>query len=133
MKTCFISPININGKVPRNFNNLSVVVSWPVASDSDIINVFGLAQSDPQSIKQQYDIGVIILPKDISQLNLETLLVNAKKLCKKIGHMQEGSHWYYQDYKYVDQIRYLNFVGSMDILFAHSKTDVPYYLSLIHI
>lgn len=127
MNTCFISPININGKVSRTVNNLSVVSAWPAASDSDIINVYGLAMADRNQISQQYDLGVIILPKDITNLNLELLLTNARKLCKKIGHMQEGSHWYYQDYKYVDQIRYLNFVGSMDVLFAHSKTDVPYY------
>ena len=104
MNTCFISPININGKVSRTVNNLSVVSAWPAASASDIINVYGLAMADRNQISQQYDLGVIILPKDITNLNLELLLTNARKLCKKIGHMQEGSHWYYQDYKYVDRI-----------------------------
>lgn len=127
MKTCFISPINIVGKVPRTFKNMSVVVSWPTSSGSDILPIYSVASASVDSLNREYDLGVIILPKNLKDLNLDTLLINAKKLCRKIGVMQEGSHWYYQDYNYADQIRYLNFLGSMDVMFAHSKTDVPYF------
>jgi len=44
--------------------------------------------------------------------------------------MQEGPHWYFQDYTLDKQINYFNTLSSADIIFVHNKTDKVYYKGL---
>ena len=41
--------------------------------------------------------------------------------------MQEGPHWYFQDYTLDKQIWYYNTLREADIIFTHNKTDKIYY------
>ena len=41
--------------------------------------------------------------------------------------MQEGPHWYFQDYALDKQIWYYNTLREADIIFTHNKTDKIYY------
>jgi hypothetical protein len=44
--------------------------------------------------------------------------------------MQEGPHWYFQDYKMEEQIWWYNILTEFDMLFAHNEKDVKYYSGL---
>ena len=44
--------------------------------------------------------------------------------------MQEGPHWYFQDYTMEEQIWWYNTLTEFDMLFAHNNKDVKYYKGL---
>ena len=44
--------------------------------------------------------------------------------------MQEGPHWYYQDYTLDKQIWYYNTLRAADIIFTHNRLDKDYYEGL---
>ena len=44
--------------------------------------------------------------------------------------MQEGPHWYFQDYPLDKQIWYYNTLQEMDFLFVHNEIDKKYYKGL---
>ena len=44
--------------------------------------------------------------------------------------MQEGPHWYWQDYSIQEQQAFLNNLGEADFLFVHNKIDKKYYEGL---
>jgi hypothetical protein len=57
-------------------------------------------------------------------------LERLKNFCKKIGVMQEGPFWFYQDYPLTNQINYYNNLMEADIIFAHNEQDRKYYKGL---
>ena len=44
--------------------------------------------------------------------------------------MQEGPHWFFQDYSVEQQFHYYNAVVSADWVYCHNESDVNYYLGL---
>lgn len=44
--------------------------------------------------------------------------------------MQEGPHWWFNDYELADQINFYNMIASCDGIFAHNQSDVRYYKGL---
>ena len=44
--------------------------------------------------------------------------------------MQEGPHWYFQDYTLDKQVNYFNTLISADVIFVHNKADKIYYKGL---
>jgi hypothetical protein len=44
--------------------------------------------------------------------------------------MQEGPHWYFQDYDIDKQFHYYNTLMEADWVYCHNKSDVNYYLGL---
>jgi len=78
-----------------------------------------------------YDLGIIILPKkNISQLMQVDLIKQMRKVCKKIGYMQEGPSWYFQDYPMDQQIWFYNILMEVDVIFGHNQADVDYFKGL---
>lgn len=75
---------------------------------------------------KNYDLGITIIPKNNPQFDLKRL----KQYCGKVAVMQEGPHWYFQDYNLNDQINYFNALTSADIIFVHNKADKIYYRGL---
>jgi hypothetical protein len=49
---------------------------------------------------------------------------------KKIHYVQEGPHWWWNDYEVSDQINFYNLLSQCDSIFAHNQHDVPYYKGL---
>ena len=49
---------------------------------------------------------------------------------KKIYYIQEGPHWWYNDYELQDQIGFYNMIGSCDGILAHNECDTKYYRGL---
>jgi hypothetical protein len=46
---------------------------------------------------------------------------------KKISYVQEGPHWWWNDYDVIDQIQFYNFLSSCDKIYAHNESDTKYY------
>jgi hypothetical protein len=95
--------------------------AWMVGLNADHFNL----NDTPDDT--DYDLGIVITPKNSPEkVNLERL----KLFCKKIGVMQEGPFWFYQDYPLANQVNYYNNLISADIIFAHNEQDRKYYKGL---
>ena len=119
MGVAFFTEMGFQGKIPRTHENMRTEFAWMVALDADHYNV----NSTPS---QQYDLGIVIIPKKNPNFDLN----NLKKFCRKIAVMQEGPHWYFQDYSLDKQIWYYNTLIESDIIFTHNKADQIYYKGL---
>ena len=126
-KIAFFSEANFDGKIPRNFQNMRTEYAWYVALDATHHWVGNL----PSIEDKMYDLGIIIIPKtNIEQLMQVDLISQMKRVCKKIGYMQEGPYWYFQDYPIEQQIWYYNTLMEMDVIFGHNEADVDYFKGL---
>ena len=78
-----------------------------------------------------YDIAIVTLPKtNVDKLLQFDMIGDLKKLSKKVISMQEGPHWYFQDYTMEEQIWWYNTLTEFDMLLAHNEKDVKYYSGL---
>ena len=129
MKIAFFSESNFDGKIQRTFENMRTEYAWYAALDATHHYVGHLPSMDDA----MYDLGIIIIPKTrIEQLMQVTLTKEMKRVCKKIGFMQEGPHWYFQDYPMEQQVWFYNTLSEMDIVLAHNKQDVEYFKGLLN-
>lgn len=95
---------------------------YPIFNLPQVLNHFG---------KNYFDFGIVTLPKtNTDQLLKFDMMGSLKKLCKKTISMQEGPHWYFQDYTMEQQIWWYNSLTEFDVLFAHNMKDVQYYKGL---
>lgn len=120
MNIAFFTEMPFKGKVPHNYPNMRTEFSWMVALDSDHYNL-------KETPTKKYDLGIIIIPKNNPEFNLEEI----KQHCDKVAVMQEGPHWYFQDYPIKEQINYFNTLVSADTVLVHNKVDKIYYEGLI--
>lgn len=119
MSIAFFTEMGFNGKVPRTHENMRTEFAWMVALDADHYNINRVPQKN-------YDLGIVIIPKKNPEFNLDKL----KQYCNKVAVMQEGPHWYFQDYPLGKQIEYFNTISSSDIMFVHNEADKKYYYGL---
>ena len=123
-KIAFFSESNFEGKIPRNFENMRTEYAWYVALDAVHHHIGSL----PSIADKVYDLGIVIIPKTkIEELMMFPMIEQMKRVCKKIGFMQEGPHWYFQDYPMEQQIWFYNTLMDMDVLFCHNEVDVDYF------
>ena len=127
MKIGFFSESNFEGKIPRNFDNMRTEYAWYVALGGIHHNIFSTKHIDDNT----YDIGVVIIPKtNVETISQYPMIQEMKRVCKKIGFMQEGPSWYFQDYPMLQQIWFYNCLMEMDFILAHNQSDVDYYKGL---
>ena len=127
MKIAFFSESNFIGKIPRDFDNMRTEYAWYVGLDAQHFPVFNI----PSGLDEKLDLGIVIIPKTkIEDLMQFDLISQMKRVCKKIGFMQEGPHWYFQDYPLHQQIWFYNTLMEMDVIFTHNEIDVEYYKGL---
>jgi len=119
MSIAFFTEMGFKGKIPRNHNNMRTEFAWMVALNADHYHIKDIPN-------KKYDLGITIIPKNNPEFNIESL----KQYCTKVAVMQEGPHWYFQDYTLDKQINYFNALTSADIVFAHNKADKIYYEGL---
>jgi len=119
MSVAFFTEMGFTGKTPRTHNNMRTEFAWMVALNADHYNI-------NQVPSKKYDLGITIIPKNNPQFDLTKL----KQYCDKVAVMQEGPHWYFQDYSLEKQIEYYNTLTSADIIFVHNKADKIYYKGL---
>ena len=119
MKVAFFSETGNNQKYPRDFPNARTEVAWCLALDAPMCAL------DVQP-KEHFDLGIVIIPKNNPKVSLYFI----RKCCDKVAVMQEGPHWYFQDYSIDKQFHYYNTLMEADWVYCHNKSDVSYYLGL---
>jgi len=119
MKVAFFTEMGFEGKIPRTHENMRTEFAWMVALNADHYNI-------NLTPNQQYDLGIVIIPKKNPQFDLSVL----KQHCSQVAVMQEGPHWYFQDYPLSQQVWYFNTLVESDIIFTHNKSDKIYYEGL---
>ena len=95
MKIAFFTEMGFNGKIRRNHPNMRTEFAWMCALDAIHVplNAVGTVR---------FDLGIVIVPKNNpSSVNIPQL----KEICDKVGVMQEGPFWLYQDYDLETQIQ----------------------------
>jgi hypothetical protein len=141
-KIAFITEMGFMGKVPANHPNMRTEFAWMHALDADHFNIHML-----DNLKG-YDNVFIIFPKGKVFLSAEgSKIIDGinpfSKLLKqdivgilkannnkKVHYIQEGPHWWFNEYEVIDQIYFYNFLQSCDSIFTHNESDVPYYKGL---
>lgn len=119
MEVAFFTEMGFTGKVSRTHSNMRTEFAWMSALQADHYNI-------NHTPYKNYDLGIVIIPKKNPNLDLNRI----KIFCKKVGVMQEGPHWYFQDYDIKEQINYFNNLVNADIIFTHNKRDKKYYQGL---
>jgi len=120
MNIAFFTEMPFTGKVNRTHKNMRTEFAWMTSLDATHHNL----NSVPS---ESYDLGIVIVPKKKpDSVNLEHI----KKFCKKVGVMQEGPFWLFQDYNLENQIHYYNNLIESDIIFTHNEQDRKYYKGL---
>ena len=118
-KIAFFTEGQYQGKVARNNPNMRTDLAWICSLKADHWNI-------NQPPNQQYDLGIVIIPKKNPQFDLNKI----KQYCNKVAVMQEGPNWYWQDYPLQQQIWYFNTIQEADFMFVHNTSDKRYYEGL---
>jgi hypothetical protein len=144
-KIAFLTEMGFIGKVPATHQNMRTEFAWMHALNADHFNIHML---DRDIHLTGYDHVFVIFPKGTTFLNStavqlidgintvsELLKQNIVQKIKdkgntKVHYIQEGPHWFQNDYNVPDQIYFYNFLASCDSIFTHNESDVLYYKGL---
>ena len=121
MRIAFFTEMGFEGKVPRNHPNMRTEFAWMCALNADHHSIVRIP-----FITEQYDLGIVIIPKKNPDFDINSL----RQSCKKVAVMQEGPNWFWQDYDLPKQVWYYNTLTSADIIFVHNTSDKKYYQGL---
>ncbi len=122
MKIAFFTENGFTGKVERA-NAGRTDTSWMVALDATHHNL-------SEKISNNYDLGIIIVPKKNSSLAYDCRTRNLDR-CGVWATMQEANQTYWQNGSVAEQIEYINFLHDCDMIFCHNDMDKKYYSGLI--
>jgi|TARA_R110001599_G_scaffold84003_2_gene225861 hypothetical protein len=127
MKIAWFTEGGWSGKVPRNFEGMRNDSAWMCVLDAIHFPINQIPTNE------KFDLGIVTIPKkNIDVLSKYPLIENLRKCCDKIAYMQEGPHWYFQDYPLDQQIWFYNILMEMDFLYVHNKSDKKYYKGLVN-
>ena len=141
MKIAFLTEMGFSGTIPPTHNNMRTEFAWMNA-----LNAVHYPLVNFKSVKG-YDVVFIIFPKGKTYLNSEgsklvdginpvsqyleqPLVPTLKESNTKVYYIQEGPHWWWNDYEVIDQIQFYNFLSLTDGIFAHNVSDTEYYRGL---
>ncbi len=126
MKIAWFTEGGWSGKVPRNFEGMRNDSAWMCVLDAIHFPINQIPTNE------KFDLGIVTIPKkNIDVLSKYPLIENLRKCCDKIAYMQEGPHWYFQDYPLDQQIWFYNILMEMDFLYVHNESDKKYYKGLV--
>ena len=126
MEVAFFTEMGWTGKVSRTHENMRTEFAWMCTLNADHYNINSPEQHVMPSI--QYDLGIIIIPKKNPTDSLD--IEKFRSVCNKVAVMQEGPHWYFQDYDLLQQVGYYNALVEADIIFTHNEIDKIYFQGL---
>jgi hypothetical protein len=138
MKIAFLTEMGFEGKIPSNHSNMRTEFAWMHALDAEHRYIYHYREV------RDYDHVFIIFPKGrvylsaeglqaaygtnpVSNLLSEELVEILKLNNKRVYNIQEGPHWWWNEYSMADQIGFYNMMISSDGIFAHNQHDVKYY------
>ena len=88
MKIAFFTEMGFNGKIDRNHPNMRTEFAWMCSLGATHMNLNDYTE-------ERFDLGIAITPKNNpTAVHIEHL----RKMCDKVGVMQEGPFWLFQDY-----------------------------------
>ena len=119
MKVAFFSEIGENKRYERDHANARTDVAWCIALDAPMCSLNVLPN-------EKFDLGIVIIPKKNPNVNLDFI----RKCCDKVAVMQEGPHWFFQDYQVEWQFHYYNTLMKADWVYCHNESDLFYYRGL---
>jgi hypothetical protein len=119
LKIAFFSETGNNQRYPRDFANARTEVSWAITLEAPMCALDALPD-------EHFDLGIVIIPKNNPNVSLDFI----RKCCDKVAIMQEGPHWYFQDYQIDKQFHYYNALMEADWVYCHNESDVKYYKGL---
>ena len=128
--------MGFTGKIPVDHPNMRTEFAWMHALDADHHNIHTQVSG--------YDAVIVIFPKGrvfldacgsrltnesnpVSSILGANLIDALKSKNRKVYYMQEGPHWWFNDYELEDQINFYNMLASCDGILAHNESDVAYY------
>ena len=115
-----------SGKIPRDHSGMRNDSAWMCVLNATHYPIWSAHQ-----VQEKYDLGIVTLPKNnIDKLSQYPLIESLRKCCDKIAYMQEGPHWYFQDFPLDQQIWHFNTLTEMDWLYVHNESDAKYYKGL---
>lgn len=141
MKIAMLTEMPFTGKIPATHRNMRTEFAWMYALNANHYNIHSSEQVS------DYDAVFIIFPKGKLFLSAEgSVLVDGKNPVsdilrtdfvsilksknRKVYYIQEGPHWWFNDYSVEDQINFYNMINSCDGIFCHNETDLQYYKGL---
>jgi hypothetical protein len=141
MKVAFLTEMGFEGVIPNTHPNARTEFAWMNALDAVH---YPLANYKSVS---DFDVVFIIFPKGKLFLSAEGSKITdglnpasnylqepivdiLKSVNKKVYYIQEGPHWWWNDYEIIDQIQFYNFLAKTDGIFAHNESDINYYKGL---
>lgn len=142
MTIAFLTEMGFSGKIPADHPNMRTEFAWIFALDAVHFNVYHYP------IVKGFDFVFIIFPKGTVSLNavgsdllpgsqntdsklFESDITDAlKRNNGKVCFIQEGPHWFFNDYTLPDQFNYYNQLQNCDILFTHNESDKSWYRGL---
>lgn len=131
MNIAFFTEGGYSGKIPRN-TPMRTDQAWVCALNATHHCVFKLNE-----INTQYDIGVVIIPKEKNREHLAAnnipLIQHIKNYCNKVIIMQEGCHWDWQEDPVPTMVWFYNQLLEADLLLCHNDADVKYYQGITDI
>ena len=144
MRVAFLTELPFEGKVSMNNPNLRTEFAWMLALDADHYNLSAVVANGHL---QGYDHVFVIFPKGKTFLSAEgsrlvneanpvsnllslDLIERLKETNKKVYYVQEGPHWWFNDYEVTDQVNFYNMLSKVDMIFAHNTSDLNYYAGL---
>ena len=125
MNIAFVTEMGFVGKIPRAHLNMRVEFAWMCALGADHY---------PHNVTphKKYDMIVVILPKKGLDAWIESeVFQNLRSHCSKLAIMQEGPHWYFQDYDVRTQFWFYSVMSSVDVIFVHNQLDKKYYSGIL--
>lgn len=125
MKIAFFTEGNWYGNVPRNHPNLRTDLAWMAALNATHYPLDARQHNIPEQLRDiEYDLGIVIIPKKVPQVVWNS---NRVVKCNKIAVMQEGPHWFFQDYDISTQFSLIEYLNDCDFLLCHNEYDRKYY------
>ena len=127
MEIAWFTEMNFDGKIQRNHRNMRTEYAWWVAQDAIHHNILKLQTLSNNT----YDLGVIIIPKHVSQFMNFDIITELKRVCKKYAFMQEGPSWYFQSLPLDQSLWFFSIMAHADFVLAHNDCDKNYYEGLL--
>ena len=124
-KIAFLTEMNFSGIVTRQHPNMRTEFSWMNKLQAQHVPIANINR-----INADYDLIIVIIPKNLQNVMQLIDVEKLKKVSKKIAFCQEGPNWFWQDYPMDQQIWYFNFLLDVDLLFVHNETDKKYFEGL---
>lgn len=142
MKIAFLTEMPFMGKIPADHHNMRTEFAWMHALDANHHNIHNYKSVNG------YDHVFVIFPKGktflsaegscliesatnpVSELLDSDIISELKQSNAKVHYVQEGPHWWFNDYEIADQINFFNMLQRVDSIYAHNESDAQYYRGL---